>query len=281
MIYLIIIALILLAAFLFNPTALRIRKINALLNKDRSICDFINTLPNWGISPDHCDGLRIVIIPVALPKYNLYITYKGKRPENKDISLLYHALTDSESPVTKAHKMNITVEQLINDDSEYNDVENLCFAKKAADCTKDLIICESAYYKKLGSKELSLTLAKPASIIIDRFALIYAVVSVMLQQTIHKETYALQIIDSLVKSGIITSEAEDYATYRFDERAKYFVDEIEIEMGCSHFMPTALIYTLRHPNESPTREINKIEPVDALMQWHIILKAIKQHFNDK
>lgn len=262
--------------FLFNPTTYRIRKINALLNKDRSVCDFINTLQGWEISPEKCDGVRMVIFPEILPKYDLYITYKNRRPENKDISQLYYALTNSESIVTKAHKMNVPVEQLIDNN---NDETELGIIKKAIDCAKDMIVAENSYYQKIGSKDLALTLAKPTAII-DRFALIYAVVSVMLGKTIHKEFYALQLIDTMVKSGIITSEIEDTATFRFDERAKYFADEIEIEMQCSSFMPTALIYTLRHPSEVPTKAINKVTPVDALIQWNIILKVIKQYFND-
>lgn len=276
MMYFILVPLLLFALWLlFNPTTRRIRKINVLLNKDRSICDFINALQNWEISPVNHNGLRMVIIPTNLPRYNLYITYKNRIPENKDIAQLYHVLTDSESVVAKAHKMNVPVEQLINND---NDAED-CIIKKTINCTKDIIANENAYYQKVGSKELAFILAKPTSII-DRFALIYAVVSVMLGKTIHKEIYALQLIDNMIKSGIITSKVEDYAVYRFDERAKYFVDEIEIGMKCSSFIPTALIYTLRHPREIPTRDINKITPVEALIQWNIILKVIKQYFND-
>ena len=112
---LVILVSILLVVLLLNSTTRRIKKINALLNKDRSVGDFINTLQDWKISPVKCDGLRMVIFPENLPKYYLYITYRDRRPENKDISKLYHALTDGESVVTKAHKMNVPVEQLIYD----------------------------------------------------------------------------------------------------------------------------------------------------------------------
>lgn len=275
MIYYIFVLILLFALwFLFNPTTHRIRKINVLINKDRSICDFINTLKNWKITTDNHRGLRLVITPMNLSRYYLYITFKNRRPSNKDIAQLYHALTDPKSIVVKAHKMNVPVEQMINTS---NEVEDLSIIKKAIDCTKDMIVSENAYYQKLGLKDLALTLAKPTSII-DRFALIYAVVSVMLGKTIHKEIYALQLIGNMKKSGIIASDVEDYAVYRFDERTKYFVDEIETEMKCSSFIPTALIYTLRHPREAPTRDINKITPVEALIQWNIMLKVIKQYY---
>ncbi len=267
---LVILVSILLVVLLLNSTTRRIKKINALLNKDRSVGDFINTLQDWKISPVKCDGLRMVIFPENLPKYYLYITYRDRRPENKDISKLYHALTDGESVVTKAHKMNVPVEQLIYD-------KQLICIKKAIDCVKDMMAHEITYYKKAGLKDMVYILAKPTAII-DRFALIYAVATTLLNKTIHKEIYALELIDNMVNSGIITKKAEDYAIFRLEERINYFIDEIQIEKKCSSFIPTAMIYTLRHPNEPPTKDITKIDPIQALIQWNIILKVIDRHF---
>lgn len=89
MTWIIIAALVLgfLIWFSSNPDAKRIRKIQSLLNKDRTICDFINTLDGWKIEPNLSSdrGLRIMINPVSMPMYALYITYKGRRPTNEEI----------------------------------------------------------------------------------------------------------------------------------------------------------------------------------------------------
>ena len=259
--------------FLFNPTTQRIRKIQALINKDRSVCDVINSLDGWTIANIETDALVIIVNPIVMPLYKLYITYKGNRPSNKEIKFLYNKLTSKDSIVTKAHKTNAPVEQLVD-----NDITVLSI-KKAINCAKEIIASEYTYYSKQCSNELVKTLAKPTAII-DRFALIYAVATSMFGKTIHKETYALGLIDNMVKARIILPKNEDYAIFRFDERVNYFIDEIEIEMKCSSFIPSALIYTLRHPSEVPTRDIGKVEPVQALIQWNLILKVISHYFND-
>lgn len=102
--------------FSFNPDAQRIRKIQSLLNKDRTICDFINTLDGWKIEPNLSSdkGLRIMINPVVVPMYALYITYKERRPTNDEIKVLYNRLTSKDSIVTKAHEMDMPVENYIH-----------------------------------------------------------------------------------------------------------------------------------------------------------------------
>lgn len=114
MTWIIIAALVLgfLIWFSFNPDAQRIRKIQSLLNKDRTICDFINTLDGWKIEPNLSSdrGLRIMINPVVMPMYALYITYKGRRPTNDEIKILYNKLTNKNSIVTKAHEMDMPFE---------------------------------------------------------------------------------------------------------------------------------------------------------------------------
>ena len=99
----------------FNPDTRRIRKIQSLLNKDRSVCDFIDMLDDWEITPNLSseNGLRILINPVTMPVYPLYITYKGRRPTNNEIKILYDKLTSKDSIVTKAHCMNIPVDKYI------------------------------------------------------------------------------------------------------------------------------------------------------------------------
>lgn len=98
----------------FNPVTKRIRKINRIVNKDRTVCDFINELEGWSISHEESDGLPIVIFPeVNLPKYYLYITFQDRRPTNDEINELLHQLTNENSKVSKAHSLNIPYEQYI------------------------------------------------------------------------------------------------------------------------------------------------------------------------
>lgn len=263
----------------------KIKKINDLLNIDRSICDFINTLHGWEISPTKSDGLRMVITPIGFPKYYLYITYNKNRPENKDILKLYHALTDEDSIVTKAHKMNVPVEQLFNDSQIRNEVnarnnnegnsmlrdEN--YVGKAMLCAMRMIANEKAHYQKIGLTDLIPILEKPIAII-DRLALIYAVLTVMSKKAINKNAY----INLLIANGYI-SFSTDNEIIRFDERIEYFMSEIRVEMQCSSFCPGAIINTLEHPDEAPTRDLGDAFTPEVLTHWFIIIKTISEYFN--
>lgn len=60
------------------------------------------------------EGIQILIDPVVMPMYKLYITYKGKRPTNKEFKDLHNRLTNENSIVTKAHRMNMPVEAYLN-----------------------------------------------------------------------------------------------------------------------------------------------------------------------
>lgn len=98
----------------FRDTTTTIYRINNLINKDRSVCDFINILNDWVICPIESDGIRIVIYPQYMPRYYMYITYKKRRPTTEEIKHLYHLLTDNNSIVTKAHKMGMPVGDYID-----------------------------------------------------------------------------------------------------------------------------------------------------------------------
>lgn len=104
---------ILLLLLFFNDNANRIRKINSLVNKDRTVCDFIISLDGWNVSTTETDGLRIIITPIGMPRYSLYITYKGERPSNDKIRELHYKLTNGNSIVYKAHKMNMPLESYV------------------------------------------------------------------------------------------------------------------------------------------------------------------------
>lgn len=112
MTFVVIAVVVALYCVFFNPTTTRIRKINNVLNRDRTVCDFINEIEGWDISPDKSDGLRIVITPpFGLAKYYLYITYNGERPTNDQIKKLHLELTRSNSMIVQAHKINMPYEE--------------------------------------------------------------------------------------------------------------------------------------------------------------------------
>lgn len=111
-IYIVLLFIAFVVFFIWNPTAVRIRKIQSLINKDRTVCDVINGLEGWKIDNIKTDALRILVnSPIAV--YALYITYKGKNPTRDEIKFLYVELTKEDSVVTKAHKMNIPVEDYL------------------------------------------------------------------------------------------------------------------------------------------------------------------------
>lgn len=104
-----IVVIVLLVAMLFNPSANRIREVQNLLNKDRSVCDFINELDGWSISPMEINGLKILInSPMGV--YPLYITYNGERPSNDEVKELHAKMTSEYSDVTRAHESGYTYE---------------------------------------------------------------------------------------------------------------------------------------------------------------------------
>lgn len=114
MIYIVLAVVAVILLVFFNPTANRIRKINKLINKDRSVCDFIIELEGWDVTPiaPIGMGLRMVITNSQLIK-ELYITYKDRYPANDEIKYLYKELTKEDSVVTKAHKANMPVDKYI------------------------------------------------------------------------------------------------------------------------------------------------------------------------
>lgn len=100
--------------FLFNPNVRRIRKIQSLINKDRSVCDIINSLDGWEISNTKTkDALMILVNPIFMPMYELYITYRHHYPNHKEVKDLYWELTNENSIVKKAHNMGIPIEDYI------------------------------------------------------------------------------------------------------------------------------------------------------------------------
>ena len=87
-IFIILLLIAFVAYFFWNPTAVRIRKIQSLINKDRTVCDVINELEGWNIDNKKTDALRI-LVNSSISVYALYITRKGKDPTTNEIKRHY------------------------------------------------------------------------------------------------------------------------------------------------------------------------------------------------
>ena len=93
---------------------IRVLKIQKILNKDRTVIDFIGTLNGWKVDNYSQDGLRILICPAPpYPNYYLYITYNGERPSPIETKKLIFELTNKNSDVRKAHKLNMPYEHYV------------------------------------------------------------------------------------------------------------------------------------------------------------------------
>lgn len=102
-----VVAIVLIFIFMKGTGASEIASINNLVQKDRSVCDYINNLPGWAVGPYGEEGIKIVINAHGAGTYNLYITYNGIRPTTKQFKDLHYKLTNSTSPIMKAHKLNM------------------------------------------------------------------------------------------------------------------------------------------------------------------------------
>lgn len=107
------VCLTLLLFYWANSTS-EIYKINKILNKDRTVCDFIEGIDGWSITFFPCDAIRLVITPPNMDKYYLYLSYRGKKPDESKLKELYHLLTNDKSPVYLAHQKGLPYEWYIN-----------------------------------------------------------------------------------------------------------------------------------------------------------------------
>lgn len=105
------VAVVLIVIFIKTSGTSEIMDVNKLVQKDRSVCDYINNLPGWSIDQYGQDGIQIVIRTNLGGAYNLYINYYGSRPTIKQFKELHYKLTNSTSPVMKAHKLNMPYDQ--------------------------------------------------------------------------------------------------------------------------------------------------------------------------
>lgn len=157
------------------------------------------------------------------------------------------------------------------------------FTDKSMMCSLDLINNTGIYYAHLQSQELIEVLSRKASLI-NRFSLIYAFLKCIYKVKINQTNYWKTIEDNLLGAGIISSKESENLLSIFNKMVDFYVDEIEVEMNCSVFMPTFIISALRNPEEEIEeirKQEEKINPVDAITEWKIISDTINAYFKYK
>lgn len=144
-------------------------------------------------------------------------------------------------------------------------------------CSLDILNNESVFYSMSNNKKMLTALSKNTSFI-DRIALTYAVLIILLKFKIPKEQFVLDVLNELIESDIITEDIKHLVIERFDGKIEFFKSEIEIELQCSSFIPSAIIKTLENSSLPSTREITGISPLETLKHWKIISDTIQGYF---
>lgn len=151
---------------------------------------------------------------------------------------------------------------------------------KIVHCAIDMISNEGVYYGLRSNAEMLSVLTRKTSYI-DRIALIYAILVMLLNKQIPKEPFVLDIIEHLSGIEFVERDIKHLIVARLDERIEYFKSEIEIELECSAFIPSAIIKTLMNPTQPPTRTITGINPLEAINHWKIIIDTTYGYFYDE
>lgn len=144
-------------------------------------------------------------------------------------------------------------------------------------CSLDILNNENLFYYMTNNKNMLAVLSKNTSFI-DRIALTYATLITLLKFKIPKEQFVLDVLDELIASDIVLEDIKHLVVARFDEKIEFFKSEIEIELQCSSFIPSAIIKTLENPSFPSTRNITGIDPIESLKHWKIISDTIQGYF---
>ena len=151
------------------------------------------------------------------------------------------------------------------------------FVPKVILCCMDILNNESIFYRMSNKIRMLDTLNKYI-FFIDRISLIYAVLFSILKIKINKELFVSDVLDELIASDIITNEMKRSVSARFYQKIEFFKSEIDIELQCTSFIPSAIIKTLENPSLPSTRNIIGIDPIEVLKHWKIIIDTIKGYF---
>ena len=157
-------------------------------------------------------------------------------------------------------------------------------SKKVYDLYDRIIICcfelmdnETAYLYNANLHNTLAALRKNFDHrFLDRISLIYSYIECIMLHKALPAAYIQKLIER-IKQCLIISDNVDIKTVkeRIEERIEYFKVEIEVGMECSHFIPAAIITTLRNPNNPPTHKITETDLIDAIKNWSLIAGTIK------
>ena len=111
--------------------------------------------------------------------------------------------------------------------------------------------------------------------ILDRVSLVCSYLSHFYEKQI-PEVLLEFVARKMHSENIISKDIE--AQGRLIVMMRYFNKEIEIEKGCTYFIPAAIISTLRNPDRTPTHKINGCDAMDAIMNWGVIKETIEAFF---
>ena len=153
---------------------------------------------------------------------------------------------------------------------------------KVIDCSNNIILNENVYHRISGNYNIIRTISDKYTIsFVDRIALVYSVITKMLKIKIDKVVFTQIITRTLISFKFITEDIKENIFQRLNESIKFFSDEIDVELKCSFFLPTAIINILRNPDLMPSHEITGIDPIESLKHWGIISDTISAFFISK
>lgn len=144
-------------------------------------------------------------------------------------------------------------------------------------CCMDILDNESIFYLMSNNIQMLDVLNKNISFI-DRISLVYAVLVTIFKIKIPKESFVSDVSHELITSSIITNDINHFVSERFYQKIEFFKSEIEVELQCSSFIPSAIIKTLENPSLPSTRSIIGIDPIEVLKHWKIISDTILGYF---
>lgn len=148
---------------------------------------------------------------------------------------------------------------------------------KIVNCGIDIINNESIFFLIRKNEKMLETLMEKTSYL-DRMALTYAILVTLFHYNKSKDVFVLDIMDMLSDMDFITDDDRVVVRDRFYDKIDYFKSEIEIELNCSAFIPSAIITTLMNPSSPSTRNITGTDPIEAIAHWKIIMDTVRGYF---
>lgn len=146
-------------------------------------------------------------------------------------------------------------------------------------CAFDIIHNVGLYYQSLENKGLLLSVSKNSSLI-DRIAIILSLINFNVKE-LEIDDIVFSLTQIMILNGICGENHKEFVIDKLKNRFRLFSDELEIEMNCTSFIPTILVYAIRHPNEDLNTQINCMSPVEAIEEWKIISDTTIAYFGSE